>query len=109
MEKKRFKKTEIGMIPEDWSIKELGELSDFQYGLGEAAKELGDYVYVRITDITDDGFLNKNSLRYIEKEKVKPEYILQKGDVLVARTGATYGKTYLFDEMFLATYGGFLI
>ncbi len=69
MLKTKFKQTEIGMIPEDWEAKELGEIANFQYGLGESAKEMGDYVYIRITDITTEGFLNKNRLVFsYEKE-----------------------------------------
>ena len=104
-----YKQTEIGMIPDEWEIKELGKVAGFQYGLGESAEQKGDYVYIRITDINQAGFLNKTNLTFVRKEKVKKECILQKGDVLVARTGATYGKTYLFKEEFKATYGGFLI
>jgi len=109
MNKHKFKETEIGMIPEDWKIKRLGDVSRFQYGLGESAEEAGEYVYIRITDINSDGFLDNNNLKYINKNKVTEDYILNNGDVLVARTGATYGKTYFFREDFKATYGGFLI
>jgi len=107
--KTKFKQTEIGMISEDWNVKELGNLSDFQYGLGESAQKKGDFVYIRITDINSDGFLDRSSLVFMDKEKVKEKYILKKGDVLVARTGASFGKTYRFNEDFQATYGGFLI
>jgi len=105
----KFKETEIGLIPEEWEIRKFGDISNFQYGLGESAKEKGDYVYIRITDIAPDGFLKKEGLAFIEKEKVDEEYFLNKGDVLVARTGASFGKTYFFNEDFKATYGGFLI
>lgn len=106
---KNFKQTEIGLIPNEWGIRKLSDLSDFQYGLGESAKSFGDYVYIRITDISNDGFLKKEGLMFIKKEKVGLNYFLGKGDVLVARTGASFGKTYLFNENFKATYGGFLI
>jgi len=105
----KFKQTEIGMIPEEWDVKALEELVKFQYGLSESAEEIGEFIYIRITDITPDGFLDKSNLAYINKNKVTEEYVLHVGDVLVARTGATYGKTYLFKENFKATYGGFLI
>jgi len=105
----KFKQTEIGKIPEDWDVRKIGDISKFQYGLGESAKPVGDFIYIRITDIDNNGFLNKNGLVFVGKEKVKENCILKKGDVLVARTGATYGKTYLFKENFHATYGGFLI
>ena len=37
------------------------------------------------------------------------KYLLSKGDILVARTGATYGKTMLFNEKYQAVYASFLI
>jgi type I restriction enzyme S subunit len=109
MLEKGYKQTELGVIPEDWSVKRLGEIAGFQYGLGESGKKTGDYVYIRITDITPDGFLKKKGLVFVEKSKVSESYILKKGDVLIARTGASFGKTYLFRESFRATFGGFLI
>jgi len=107
--KLKFKQTEIGLIPEDWEVDKIGNVAKFQYGLGESAEKEGDYVYLRITDISQDNTLNKTGLMYINKNKVKENYILSKGDVLVARTGATFGKTLIFNEDFKATYGGFLI
>jgi type I restriction enzyme S subunit len=104
-----FKELEIGFIPKDWDAKKMREIADFQYGLGEAAQEKGDYVYIRITDITSDGFLKRDKLVFIDQAKVKEDCFLEKGDVLVARTGASFGKTYFFNENFKATYGGFLI
>ncbi len=109
MAETKFKQTEIGLIPEDWNLIRLSNISKFQYGLGESAQKKGEYIYIRITDITSDGFLKKDNLVFIQKEKVKPETILNKGDILVARTGASFGKTYLFKEEFKASYGGFLI
>ena len=109
MTQTKFKQTEIGLIPEDWEVKKLGEITKFQYGLGESAEESGEYTYIRITDITSDNTLNKSGLVYINRNKVKENCILNKGDVLIARTGATFGKTLLFNENFKATYCGFLI
>jgi len=108
-QKTEFKQTEIGLIPEDWEVKKLGDIAKFQYGLGESAEESGEFVYIRITDITQEGFLMKNGMAYLNKNKVPEDYVLTRGDVLVARTGATYGKTYLFRDNFRATFGGFLI
>jgi type I restriction enzyme, S subunit len=107
--KLNFKQTAIGLIPIDWKTTSVGKLSKFKYGLGESAQETGKYVYLRITDLDSDGGINKKNLKYMDESKVKEKDLLNFGDVLVARTGATYGKTYFFKESFLATYGGFLI
>ena len=31
---KGYKKTEVGVIPEDWGMKKLGDFSSFQNGIG---------------------------------------------------------------------------
>lgn len=105
----KYKQTEVGKIPKDWGLEKLEILSKFLYGLGESAEDKGEYVYIRITDISDDNTLKANEVKYLDSKKVKKKCILRKGDVLVARTGATYGKTVLFNKDFKATYGGFLI
>ena len=37
------------------------------------------------------------------------EYVLQKNDIVVARTGATFGKTLIFEADYPAVYASFLI
>jgi len=97
----RFKKTQIGEIPEEWEVDRLGDLSLGQPGYGAASpaidKNNGLPRYVRITDITDDGELLKFTWQSIPREAAQP-YILRKGDFLFARSGATVGKTYLYRE-----------
>lgn len=64
------------------------------YGSGASAIEFdGQYRYVRITDIMECGELNndKKSPNYFEEK-----YILNDGDILFARSGATVGKTFLY-------------
>ena len=92
-----------------WDIKKLGEIASFQYGLGEVAEDSGDLIYLRITDIDGNGNLKKDGLKYLNNKESFNNYILNKGDILVARTGATFGKTFYFNEDFNATFGGFLI
>ena len=54
-------------------------------------------VYLRITDIDDDGhFIAKNKTS-VNSEESK-YYVLVDGDIVFARTGATVGKTYLYDK-----------
>ena len=66
-----------------------------------------DYRYIRITDISEDGFLNDN---WMTAESIEEQYKLQQGDFLFARTGATAGKTYLYKSSDgKAIYAGYLI
>ena len=42
-------------LPKGWEIKSLGEIADVEYGFTDKSTEEGDYRYVRITDIDDNG------------------------------------------------------
>ena len=99
------------MIPSDWEVKTLGSLTDkCSYGVGaEARVYCGDVKYIRITDIDDE------SHRFSPSPITSPSFfqekhIVQKNDLLVARTGASVGKSYLYDEKDgKLVYAGFLM
>ena len=92
--------TDIGIIPNDWkvmTIKEVGH--SFSYGVGaEAIPFDGKNKYIRITDIDDE------SAQYHPSPIVSPsffseQHILKEGDIVVARTGASVGKSYLYNHI----------
>ena len=69
--------------------------SSILYGVSESAKETGAYKLLRITDIQDNK-VNWDSVPHTDFDKEKAlNYLLQDGDILFARTGATVGKSYL--------------
>lgn len=80
------------------------------YGANESAAKGNpktDYRYIRITDINGDGSLNND---WKTAEKVEEKYILKNGDVLFARSGATAGKTFIYNEKYgKAIFAGYLI
>ena len=81
------------------------------YGIGASAVPFSSelYTYLRITDINDDGTLNKNGLKSVDDEKAE-EYLLKPNDIVFARTGASTGRNYFYDGSdgeFV--YAGFLI
>lgn len=87
-------------------VKEIAEL---EYGIGESTKESGEYRYIRITDINEKGLLKNENKKYIKRTPESEKYDLKKGDLFIARTGATYGKTLYFDSDELSAFAGFLI
>ncbi|HAH4647204.1 TPA: restriction endonuclease subunit S [Escherichia coli] len=97
-----FKEGEV-----EW--KALGEIGDFTYGYAAKAMDSGDARFVRITDINKDGKLSKENPMYVELNEENEKYTLDKNDLLMARTGATFGKTMIFEEDYPAVYAGFLI
>lgn len=83
----------------------------FEYGMNSAAVEFdGINKYIRITDI------DETSNKYIKDNVVSPDgnleekYLVKENDILFARTGASVGKTYLYDKNDGKLYfAGFLI
>ena len=100
---------------EDDYIKEtLGSVSkDISYGVGAAAKPYDSlYRYLRITDIDEGSFTNLNRGNSVSPNCTKEEgkeYILSKGDFVLARTGASVGKIFLNTRYDNLVYAGFLI
>lgn len=82
-----------------------------KYGIPASAVPFDEslYTYLRITDITDDGRLNKSGLVSVNDAKAE-QYILQPNDIVFARTGGSTGRNYFYDgsdgEL---VYAGFLI
>ena len=90
-----------------YKLKDIS-LSKLEYGSGAAACEYdGKTRYVRITDIDNEGNLGMD---VVSPNSVDDKYLLNDGDVLFARTGATVGKTYLYrSSAGRCIYAGFLI
>ena len=96
-------------INPEWEMVELGEVCKPEYGYTETAKEKGNARYIRITDIGTDGKLKSTDMKFVETNKETLKSIVNKDDILVARTGATYGKTMIFDEDYQSVFASFLI
>jgi type I restriction enzyme, S subunit len=94
-------------VTAEW--KTLGEIGEFTYGYAAKAQDSGDARFVRITDIDINGKLIATDSKYVDISGENERYLLKKDDLLMARTGATYGKTMIFEEDYPAIYAGFLI
>ena len=85
-------------IDPDWTMVPIAELAELEYGFAAKAEAQGDARFIRITDISEDGTLHSKDPKFITLTDEARDFLLKKGDILVARTGATYGKTMLFEE-----------
>lgn len=97
------------IIDPKWAMERLDSICDFQYGFTDTAKEKGDYRFIRITDIDENGLLKYGDEKYIDKSEDVQQYILSRGDLVVARTGATYGKCLYFENDTPSVYASYLI
>ena len=103
----------IGDIPEHWEAQPLRRVlrESLKYGANEAADldDPGFPRFVRITDIVDNRHLRDETFRSLPFRVAAP-YLLEDGDLLFARSGATYGQTFLYNESFgPCAYAGYLI
>ena len=102
----------LGMVPGNWEVLPLKHLvsEPLQYGANESADDciISDPRYIRITDITENGDLRDSTYKTLPRSKAI-SYMLKKGDILFARSGATVGKTYVFKEDYDACFAGYLI
>lgn len=95
-----------------WEKTKFGDIATgFDYGMNAAAKNYdGVNKYIRITDI------DEASSTYTDKDIVSPDgvltdnYLVNNRDILLARTGASTGKSYLYKKSDgKLYYAGFLI
>lgn len=100
-------------IPSAWSFKRLKFIlqEPLMYGANEAGEfEDTDWPrFIRITDVNSDGTLRPETFKSLPPEIAAP-YRLRAGDILLARSGATVGKSFKYDDSWGdAAFAGYLI
>lgn len=108
----RLRFPEFQNAPE-WNVVPLGKLlaRDPQYGVNAAAVPVSEELpaYIRITDINDDGRYLPEGRVSVDIEATDDDY-LKNGDIVLARTGASVGKSYRYrPEDGRLVFAGFLI
>ena len=95
----------------DVQIQTLADISlDVSYGYTESAQvEPVGPRFLRITDI-QNGVVDWPTVPYctIDNRRL-PNYLLQRGDIVVARTGNSTGENYIFDSSEQAVFASYLI
>ena len=86
----------------EWKETTIGNVSNsFDYGINAAAMPYdGNNKYLRITDIDDSSHLfNQTGLTSPQSGNINLDsYLLEEGDITFARTGASVGKSYIYDK-----------
>jgi type I restriction enzyme S subunit len=91
--KSGYKMTEVGVIPEDWEVKELSSISAIKSGKrlpkgSLVASSKTSYPYIRVIDM-NMGYLNLSNIMYVP-ENVQPmisKYIISKNDIYISVAG----------------------
>jgi type I restriction enzyme, S subunit len=103
----------LGDIPQHWEVRRLRHLivGRLTYGANAAAEFTNpDWPrYIRITDFRADGSLKGDTFRSLHPS-VARDYMVDPGDILLARSGATVGKAFLVVHLTgAACHAGYLI
>ena len=95
----------------NWQVVKIGDIAtDVRYGTSKPAVEGGKYPYLRMNNLTVDGGLDLNNLKYIDiLDNEIEKCVVRKGDILFNRTNSIdlIGKTAVFnllDDMVIAGY-----
>lgn len=99
----------FGNPGEEWEEKTIEDIADIEYGYTDKAKSSGKFRYIRITDIDKNGNLIPEDKMYVGNFKEADNFLLQDGDLLMARTGATFAKVLLYEDFEPSVFASYLI
>lgn len=102
-----YKKTEIGVIPEDWEVKAIGDVTKIFGRIGFRGYTVNDIVEEDEGAISlspsniHDNTINFKDSTYISWEKYEesPEIKIYNGDVILVKTGSTVGKVAMIKNL----------
>lgn len=99
-----------GLGMSEWKKVKLGEVCDTQYGFtASTVQQDTGTQFLRITDIVPQ-LIDWNTVPYCQiQEKDREKYLLHKGDIVVARTGATVGYAKYIKEDVPAVFASYLV
>lgn len=89
-----YKQTEVGVIPADWSVKAVGEISDVKTGPFGSALHEKDYVndgtpIITVEHLGERGVLHINLPMVSDADKTRLKaYSLRQGDIVFSRVGS---------------------
>ena len=104
----KFVESELGMIPEGWRVGKLGDYCKVKSGFAFKSsmwKEKGCPV-IKIKNITNSGRIDMTDCSYISKQNVTKAkaFKANRGDLVIAMTGATIGKFSILPQFDDETY-----
>jgi type I restriction enzyme, S subunit len=116
MTKLGYKSTEVGVIPEDWVVRELGEVFDFKNGLNKGKMYFGKGTpIVNYMDVFNHRGLYIQDIKgeVTVSNQEQKNFEVRKGDVLFTRTSETIEDigitSVILDELQGFVFSGFLL
>jgi type I restriction enzyme S subunit len=88
-----FKQTEVGIIPEDWEVANLGDLGELKNGVNFSRSDFGEGLpVINVTNLFDGRYASIEKLTEIKRESL-PNYskcLARRGDILFARSSLVH-------------------
>jgi type I restriction enzyme S subunit len=112
VENEEFEKTEVGLIPSDWEIKELGVLGEVIIGLTYSPEDVSKYgtLVLRSSNIQDNKLAYKNNV-YVTKELPERVFVKENDLLICVRNGSRnlIGKSALINKSAVGSaFGAFM-
>lgn len=92
---KGYKQTEVGLIPEDWEIMTLKEVSTYRrgsfpqpYGLDKWYDDINGFPFVQVFDVDDNKLLKSETKRKISIAAQKMSVFAKKGSIVLTIQGS---------------------
>lgn len=111
-----YKKTKVGIAPQNWEINTLSQMLEFKNGINTDKEKYGQGIkLISVSDILDDSPIYYDTIRGAVDidEKQLADYSVSYGDIVFQRSSETYedagtANVYL-DKNHTATFSGFVI
>ena len=89
----KFKETEFGKIPSEWSLIRFGDYADLKHGHQFRSDDFLEHGLrvLKITQIQKDNTIDISNCSRVSEHRIEElkEFMIEKGDILMALTGAT--------------------
>lgn len=113
----KYKNSPLGLIPEDWEVKKLGEIGELKNGINKDKEEFGfGFPMINLMDVFGINKVFENNLNLTlvnATDRDIRDFSLKRGDVLFIRSSVKpigVGLTTLIcDDLENTTYSGFII
>ena len=101
MVKPGYKQTEIGIVPEDWSVTTIGLIADVKTGPFGSALHADDYVedgtpIITVEHLGETGLTQQNLPMVSDQDKRRlSSYTMREGDIVFSRVGSVDRNAYV--------------
>ena len=98
-----YKRTEVGVIPDDWEVKKLGEIADIKTGPFGSSLHEKDYVedgtpIITVEHLSEKGVVHVNLPMVSDADKKRlSTYILKTCDIVFSRVGSVDRNSLISD------------